>query len=290
MNLHEIEVSGDVQDLIERALKEDIGEADVTSEAIVGEHDRARAYLLSRGPYVLSGLTIAERVFHTVDPSLAVKLLREDTKPVSNGDCVMTIEGKARSILAAERTALNFLQRMTGVASLTRQLVEKAAKYGVKILDTRKTTPTLRILEKYAVYCGGGENHRMGLFDRVLIKDNHITFWRDNNEGTAADAVRAAREKFPHLQIEIEVESIEDLKEALKASPDWVLLDNMQPTLLRQCVELCKGKCRTEASGNIRLDTVEIVAQTGVDAISVGFLTHSAPAADLSLEFIRNGE
>ena len=287
MNLQEIEISQDVQDLITRALREDIGEADVTSEAIVGAADTARAYVLSRGAYVLSGVTVAARVFHTVDAKLSIQSMKDDATPVANGDCVMIIEGSARSLLAAERTALNFLQRMSGISTLTRQLVEKAAKYGVKILDTRKTTPTLRILEKYAVYCGGGENHRMSLFDRVLIKDNHITFWRDRNEGTTADVVRTAREKFPNLQIEVEVESLEDLREALKARPDWILLDNMRPALLRQCVDICRGQCRLEASGGINLDTVEAVAQTGVDAISVGFLTHSAPAADFSLEFVR---
>ncbi len=286
MNLTDIMMSQDVQDLIARALKEDIGEADVTSEAIVGEADQARAYLLSRGDYVLSGAPVAERVFLAVDGRLKVQIHKPEEALLTNGDCIMTIEGPARGILAAERTALNFVQRMTGIATLTHKLVEKAAPYGVQILDTRKTTPTLRMLEKYAVSCGGGENHRMGLFDRVLIKDNHISFWKQKKDGTPAGAVQAAREKFPHLQVEVEVESVEDLKEALKASPDWVLLDNMTPARLRECVQLCKGRCKVEASGRVTADTVVEVAETGVDAISVGFLTHSAPAADLSLEFI----
>ena len=287
MNLADIILSHDVQELIERALKEDIGDADVTSEAIVSPTDTARAYILSRGDYILSGAPVSEKVFLSVDPSLHVQILKPESSPVANGDCVMVIEGSARGILAAERTALNFMQRMSGIATMTRQLVNKTAKYGVSILDTRKTTPTLRILEKYAVSCGGGENHRMGLFDRVLIKDNHISFWKQKNDGSPAGAVRVAREKYPSLQIEIEVESMEDLKEALKASPDWVLLDNMKPRLLRECVKLCKGLCKVEASGGITPDNVAEVAETGVDAISVGFVTHSAPAADFSLEFIK---
>jgi len=287
VNLADIMLSKDVQELIARALKEDIGEADVTSEAIIAKTDTARAYLLSRGEYMLSGVPVAAKVFGAVDPSLTVAILKPEAALVTNGDCVMTIDGSARSILAAERTALNFMQRMTGIATLTHQLVKKVKKYGVTILDTRKTTPTLRILEKYAVNCGGGENHRMGLFDRVLIKDNHISFWKQKTDSSPAGAVIAAREKYPNLQIEIEVESVEDLQEALKASPDWVLLDNMTPTRLRECVKLCKGICKIEASGGITLDNVEVVAETGVDAISVGYVTHSAPAADFSLEFVR---
>jgi nicotinate-nucleotide pyrophosphorylase (carboxylating) len=288
VNLADIMLSKDVQELVERALKEDIGEADVTSEAIVPKKDKARAYIISRGDYVLAGAPVAEMVFRSVEPKLKIKIMKDEASPVSNGDCVMTIDGSARGILAAERTALNFLQRMTGIATMTNQLVKKTRKYGVTILDTRKTTPTLRILEKYAVNCGGGENHRMGLFDRVLIKDNHISFWKQKTDNSSpAGAVLAAREKYPNLQIEIEVESVEDLKEALKASPDWVLLDNMTPKKLRECVKLCKGICKTEASGGITLDNVEVVAETGVDAISVGFVTHSAPAADFSLEFIK---
>jgi nicotinate-nucleotide pyrophosphorylase (carboxylating) len=204
---------------------------------------------------------------------------------VSSGDPILHVEGKARSILAAERVALNFLQRMTGVATLTRQFVQKAKPHGVHVLDTRKTTPLLRALEKYAVLCGGGVNHRMGLYDRVLIKDNHRAFWKRNRKGNLAEAVVAARRRNPGLQVEVEVESENDLKNVLKASPNWVLLDNMPVGRIRRCVQICSGRCKIEVSGGVSLKTIERIAQTGVDAVSIGALTHSAPAADLSLEF-----
>ncbi len=285
MKMDDLINNDEVQDLIRRALREDVGQADVTSIALVDDQARSRAYILARGAYILAGGPVADMVFRQMDPGLMVTLHAVDGQPVANGDCVAVIEGRARGILAGERVALNFLQRLTGIATLTRQLVERAAPHGVAILDTRKTTPTLRTLEKYAVRCGGGQNHRMGLYDRVLIKDNHIAFWRQHAAGNLADAVRAARARFPNLEIEIEVENLADLKLALPAQPDWILLDNMSPTQLRECVPLCKGICKVEASGGVTLETVEAIAQTGVDAISVGFLTHSAPAADLSLEF-----
>jgi nicotinate-nucleotide pyrophosphorylase (carboxylating) len=187
-------------------------------------------------------------------------------------------------VLAGERTALNFLQRLSGIATLTRRFVDAVREQGTTILDTRKTTPGYRWLEKYAVRCGGGSNHRAGLYDRVLIKDNHRRFWNEHEAGRLDLAVRAARRRFPDVPVEIEVESPEELACALRGEPDWVLLDNMSPELLGECVRVCAGRARLEASGGITLANVRDVARTGVDAVSLGCLTHSAPAADLSLE------
>ena len=275
----------EVRELIRRSLQEDIGTVDVTSLAMVGPGDTARAVIVSRGRYVVAGGAIAKLVFSLCDPKLSVRVLVKDGARVSAGDPILHVKGKARSILAAERVALNFLQRLTGIATLTRQFVQKARPHGVHILDTRKTTPLLRMLEKYAVLCGGGVNHRMGLYDRVLIKDNHRAFWKRNGKGSLAEAVAAARRRNPGLQVEVEVESESDLRTVLKASPNWVLLDNMPVGRIRRCVQICGGKCRVEVSGGVSLRTIERISQTGVNAVSVGALTHSAPAADLSLEF-----
>jgi nicotinate-nucleotide pyrophosphorylase (carboxylating) len=197
----------------------------------------------------------------------------------------MTVEGPVRGILTAERTALNFLQRMSGIATLTRRFVERAGP-SVAILDTRKTTPTLRVLEKYAVLCGGGQNHRFGLYDRCLIKDNHRRLWRKGGAARLDQAVREARRRFPDREVEVEVENEAELRSALKAGPEWVLLDNMTPAQMKRCVRICDGRVLIEASGGITLKNVAQVAATGVDAISLGCLTHSAPAADLSLEIV----
>jgi nicotinate-nucleotide pyrophosphorylase (carboxylating) len=272
-----------VQGLIREALREDIGRGDVTSQAVVGQRVTTTACIVSRAPCALSGIRVAARVFRMVDRGLRVRILANDGRRVGAGECVLRVDGKARSILAAERVALNFLQRMTGIATLTRRFADKARTYGVTILDTRKTTPTLRVLEKYAVLCGGGANHRMGLYDRILIKDNHRALWR--KRGTLEECVRAARERFPGMEVEVEVEGLSDLKSVLRARPDWVLLDNMPVARIRQCVRLCRRRCRVEASGGITLKNITAVARTGVDAVSVGALTHSAPAADFSLEF-----
>jgi nicotinate-nucleotide pyrophosphorylase (carboxylating) len=280
-----MESSPEVKELIRKALAEDIGSGDVTSRALIGPKETARAVIVSRGRYVLAGGQIAKRVFAACDPSLSVRLLVKDGSRVSAGDPILHVKGKARSILAAERVALNFLQRMTGIATLTRQFVQLAKPHGVQVLDTRKTTPLLRVLEKYAVLCGGGANHRMGLYDRVLIKDNHRAFWKRSRRGGLTEAVVVARRRNPSLQVEIEVESENDLKAVLKASPTWILLDNMPIDRIRRCVQICGGKSKIEVSGGVSLKTVERIAQTGVDAVSIGALTHSAPAADLSLEF-----
>jgi nicotinate-nucleotide pyrophosphorylase (carboxylating) len=286
MNLPQFLEQREVRELISRALIEDVGPGDHTSEALVGEEELARAALVSRGQYIVAGGPVAELVFQIVDPRVRTRLLIPDGQVVGPGETILQIEGRARDMLTAERTALNFIQQMTGVATLTRRFVERVQQYGVQILDTRKTVPTLRRLQKYAVACGGGVNHRLALYDRILIKDNHIAFWRRHGTGNLADAVRVARQKFPGLEIEIEVDTEAQLKQVLEAKPDWVLLDNMPPEQIRRCVEINANRCKLEASGGITLGNVSAYAVTGVQAISIGCLTHSAQAADLSLDFV----
>jgi len=224
-------------------------------------------------------------VFELVDPELKVEIVVPDGCDVVKGGTVLTVRGRAASILVAERTALNFMQRMCGIASLTARFVEAVREYGTMILDTRKTTPNLRVFEKYAVLCGGGTNHRFGLYDRILMKDNHRRLWKGGDPDRLDLAVEAARKAYPDLEIEIEVESVEECKSALRARPEWIMLDNMDCETMRTCVALCKGIALTEASGGITLDRAREVAATGVDAISLGCLTHSAGSVDLSLEW-----
>jgi len=273
-----------VLDLIRRALAEDIGAGDVTTLSTVSATATGRAVILSRGNYVVSGLDVAAEVFAQIDPALRCSFAVKDSQTVAPDQVLMTIEGPIRGILTGERTALNFMQRMTGIASRTREFTDKVKVFGTKILDTRKTTPTLRVLEKYAVTCGGGTNHRMGLYDMVLIKDNHRRLWQAAGISNLQGAVAAARAKFPGVPVEVEVESEDELRDALRASPEWIMLDNMEPARMRECVAICAKRCKLEASGGVTLATVEAMAATGVDAISIGGLTHSAPAADLSLE------
>ena len=273
-----------VQDLIRRALEEDVGTGDVTTLSVVPERLEGKAVILSRGDYVVAGLDVAAAVFGQVDPRIRCRAEVHDGQRVAPDQNLLSVEGPIRGILTGERTALNFVQRMTGIATRTRQFVDKVSHCGVRILDTRKTTPTLRVLEKYAVTCGGGTNHRMGLYDMVLIKDNHRRLWQAAGISNLEGAVAAARARFPGVPVEVEVESEDELRDALRGSPEWVMLDNMPPDRMRHCVELCARRCKLEASGGVTLDTVEAIAATGVDAISIGGLTHSAPAADLSLE------
>jgi nicotinate-nucleotide pyrophosphorylase (carboxylating) len=280
-----LEQQPDVRDLIARELQEDIGPGDATTLALVDAGAVACARIVARHELVVAGVGVAAEVFRMADPALAVECLAADGESVGEGAAVLRVRGPARALLSAERTALNLLQRMTGIATATECLVRIVTDYGTLILDTRKTVPGLRRLDKYAVKCGGGTNHRAGLHDAVLIKDNHLAFWRQKNRGTLADAVQCARRAHPGLKIEIEVDTLEQLKEALLGKPDWVLLDNMAPETVAEAVFLCSGICRTEASGGITKDTVREYARAGVTAISIGALTHSAKAADLSLEF-----
>ena len=258
---------------------------DATSEALVDPKACATGEIFSRVPCVVAGATVAAAVLKAVDPRIQVRILKPDGSRVKANEDILVFKGRARSILAAERTALNFMQRMCATATLTRKFVDATRRYGTLILDTRKTTPGLRVFEKYAVLCGGGTNHRMGMYDRILMKDNHRRLWRGGNPDALDQAVLAARRAFPKLEVEIEVESIRECESALKAKPEWIMLDNMSCADMKKCVRLCKGISRTEASGGITLDRAKEVAATGVTAISLGCLTHSAGSIDLSLEW-----
>ncbi len=274
----------DCRNLVRKALREDLGPGDITTRSLVPARRRVRAVILSRGSYVVAGAEVARTVFNELDSRLLFTGIVADGQRVGPDQPIARLEGRAHAILAAERTALNFMQRLTGIATLTARFVEEVKPYPVAILDTRKTTPLLRSLEKYAVRCGGGVNHRLGLYDRVLLKDNHRRLWAAEHGGDLAAAVAAVRRKAPGVMIEVEVETEAELTSALSAAPDWILLDNMTPDSLRRCVVLVTGRCQLEASGGITLENVAEIAKTGINAISLGCLTHSAPAADLSLE------
>jgi nicotinate-nucleotide pyrophosphorylase (carboxylating) len=273
-----------VRQLLRLAVEEDLGPGDITTAALLPPQSRTRAAILAKSDLVVSGLGVARAVFRLVDPALRIRFLRRDGERARPGEPLLELEGRAAAILAGERLALNFLQRMSGIATLTARFVARVGPGGPAILDTRKTAPGLRLLDKYAVACGGGVNHRMGLYDQILIKDNHRGLWKSALAGSLARAVAEARRRFPGRVLEIEVESLAELRDAIREKPDWILLDNMTPAQIRRCVRETAGRCRLEASGGITLRTIRRVAATGVDAISLGCLTHSAPAADLSLE------
>jgi nicotinate-nucleotide pyrophosphorylase (carboxylating) len=270
---------------VERALAEDVGPGDATTCALVPAAARARARIVAREPMIVCGHAAARETFRQLPPPARYRALIADGRPARAGEVVAEISGAARTLLTGERVALNFLQQLSGIATLTRRFVDRAGPK-VMMLDTRKTTPGLRALEKYAVRCGGGVNHRFGLYDRVMIKDNHRAFWAGAGSGRLADAVRAARQACPRLEIEVEADTEAELADAMEARPDWVLLDNMSPAQLRRCVRRVGGRAKIEASGGVTLATVAAIARSGVDAISVGALTHSAPACDLSMEFL----
>ena len=270
------------------ALDEDLGTpwCDATSEALVDPRAMATGEIYAKGEgCIVAGATVARAVLKAVDSRVAVKVLRPDGSSVKPGEPILSFLGRARSILAAERTALNFMQRMCATATLARRFVDATKRYGTLILDTRKTTPGLRVFEKYAVTCGGGTNHRFGMFDRILMKDNHRRLWRGGDPDALDQAVAAARKAFPKLAVEVEVESLRECASALKAKPEWIMLDNMSCADMRKCVRMCRGISKTEASGGITLDRAKEVAATGVTAISLGCLTHSAGSVDLSLEW-----
>ena len=270
---------------VEAALAEDIGPGDATTLALVDATVMATGEILAREACRVAGVTVGQKVLEAVDPALRVEVVVPDGRDVAKGGTILTIRGKAASILVAERTALNFMQRMCGIATLTARFVEAVKEYGTLILDTRKTTPNLRLFEKYAVACGGGTNHRFGLYDRVLVKDNHRRLWQGGDPDRLDLAVAAARKAYPELAVEIEVESVAECRSALRGKPEWIMLDNMGCDMMCECVALCKGISKTEASGGITLNRAREVAATGVDAISLGCLTHSAPSVDLSLEW-----
>ncbi len=285
MDVHELMHDPRAVAAVAAALAEDVGPGDATTLALVDPAVMATGEILAREACRVSGAGVGKMVLERVDPALRVEIVVPDGQDVAKGGAILTIRGRAASILVAERTALNFMQRMCGIATLTGRFVDAVGTYGTMILDTRKTTPGLRVFEKYAVRCGGGANHRFGLYDRVLIKDNHRRLWQGGDPDRLDLAVEAARRAFPALAVEVEVESVAECVSALRGRPEWVMLDNMSCEMMRACVALCKGISKTEASGGITLDRAREVAATGVDAISLGCLTHSAPSVDLSLEW-----
>lgn len=272
-------------EMVRQALREDIGAGDATTLATVPEAAVAAAVMVAREPLVACGLPVCEAVFKEVSAAVAVERRTEDGQHAKRGQVLLRVSGPARAILTAERVALNFAQRLSGVASLTARFVEAVAGTKARILDTRKTTPGWRQLEKYAVTQGGGVNHRFGLFDRILIKDNHLAALRLEPPNAIEAAVRRARDAYPRLEVEVEADTLEQVEQALLARADTILLDNMGVEDLRAAVWLINGRARTEASGGVSLPSVRAIAETGVDFISVGALTHSARASDIALDF-----
>ena len=266
---------------VEAALLEDWGRAgDITTEATIPADATARAVFAVRKAGVVSGLAMAESAFRQTDPSIRYRALKQDGERLVPGDVIAEVEGPARPVLAAERIGLNYMGRMSGIATATAAFVDRIAGTRASIVCTRKTTPGLRVFEKYAVRCGGGMNHRFGLDDAVLIKDNHIAV-----VGSVGETIRRARSFVGHLvKVEVEVDTLAQLAEALEAKPDVVLLDNMGPDMLRDAVTLTAGRALLEASGGVTLESVRAIAETGVDLISTGWITHSAPVLDIGLD------
>jgi len=269
-----------VEEIVLRALREDAPHGDLTTRAVVDADARAAAHVVARAQAVVAGLPVAQAVFTAADPQITFRALVAEGDRAERGAALAKVAGCAASILSAERTALNFLQRMCGIAALTARFVERLSGLPTRILDTRKTAPGLRLLDKYAVRIGGGLNHRFGLSDGILIKDNHLRV-----SGGIGPAVARAKACLPMLPVEVEVSNLEQVEEALAAGADALLLDNMTVEDMRRAVTRIGGAAATEASGGVTLDNVRSVAETGVNFISVGALTHSAPAADIALEF-----
>ena len=306
--------AAEIRRAVQAALAEDIGPGDATTLATVPETATARAVMQAREPLVVAGLEFAEAAFREVLPfihpgsepggppkspkksgrrgsppaarEIEIERLAKDGQPVKAGDILLNVAGPARALLSAERVALNFVQRLSGIATLTAQFVAAVKGTSARILDTRKTTPGWRRFEKYAVTCGGGQNHRFGLFDQVLIKDNHRMALRQETPNPIAAAVVRARERFPKLKIEVEADTLEQAGQAADAGADIILLDNMSPMQLRLAVRKIGGRAKTEASGGVMLTTIRGIAETGVDYISIGALTHSAHAVDIGLDFV----
>jgi nicotinate-nucleotide pyrophosphorylase (carboxylating) len=277
--------AAEVRQAVKLALQEDIGSGDVTTLATVPEKAVAKAVMRAREPLVVAGLELAEAAFRELSSTMKATRETRDGERVPAGATLLRIAGPARALLSAERVALNFVQRLCGIATLTAQFVDAIRGTSAQILDTRKTFPGWRHFEKYAVRCGGGRNHRMGLYDMVLIKDNHLAALRAEPGGAIAAAIQRARQGYPTLKVEIEADTLAQVDEALAADADLILLDNMNPAQLRHAVQKCKGRARTEASGGVNLESVRAIAEAGVDFISVGALTHSAPAVDIGLDF-----
>jgi nicotinate-nucleotide pyrophosphorylase (carboxylating) len=270
--------------LIRSALSEDLGKGDITSQTLIKDNLTGKAIIIAKQDGIIAGLDVAKTVFKIVDKKTIFQPSKKDGERVKTGDQIAIIRGKVTSLLSAERTALNFLQRLSGIATLTSEYVYQVKGTRAKILDTRKTTPGLRVLEKYAVKMGGGTNHRMGLYDMILIKENHI-----KAAGGIGEAMRKARASIKKTKIEVEVSNLREVIEAVASSPDWIMLDNMNPREMKKAVNIIRSEnpgIKIEASGGVSLKNVRKIALNGVDFISVGALTHSAPALDLSMILI----
>jgi nicotinate-nucleotide pyrophosphorylase (carboxylating) len=273
-----------IDHLIDLAFAEDIGTGDITTQTLVPPALEASAILLAKADGVLAGVEIARRVFQKLDHEIKFKTIIKDGSSLQKGDIIAEIRGKARAILTGERTALNFLQRLSGIATLTSQFVARVSDLPVMIIDTRKTTPGFRLLEKYAVRMGGGHNHRLNLADGILIKDNHLALLRNSGKNLK-DVVTQARKKAPQdLKVEVETTNLGEVREAVRAGADIIMFDNMSPAMMRRAVKLLPSGILSEASGGVNMETVRAIAETGVNFISVGALTHSPKALDISLE------
>jgi nicotinate-nucleotide pyrophosphorylase (carboxylating) len=271
--------------IIDVALAEDVGSGDLTTQAIVAPDRKGTVEMVAREDLVVCGLAIATAVFARLSGDVIASVLVADGRQVTSGEALMRLEGPMAPILTGERVALNLVQRLSGVATLTRRFVEAVRDTTAVIVDTRKTTPGLRRLEKYAVRCGGGQNHRQGLYDAILIKDNHLATLRGQGLDPVTLAVRRSRELYPGHLIEVEADTLEQVERALAAQADVILLDNMTPSQLRLAVQQVRGRALTEASGGVNLAGVRVIAETGVNRISVGALTHSARAMDIGLDW-----
>jgi nicotinate-nucleotide pyrophosphorylase (carboxylating) len=275
-----------IRPLVEAALREDVGWGDLSGQLATTEAAAATGALVARAAGVVAGLDLARLAFQMLDPQASWEAIAHDGEPIAAGQVLAQIHGGARALLAGERVALNFVQRLSGIATLTARYAAAVAGTRARIVDTRKTTPGLRALEKYAVRCGGGHNHRFGLSDSVMLKDNHLALIAASGR-SLAQVLAEARRALPHTTtITIEIDSLEQLNAALEAGPDSILLDNMPPEQLALAVRRAEGRCLLEASGGISLEKVRRIAESGVDLISVGALTHSAPALDIGLDFI----
>src|SRR5688572_10134996 len=275
------------REVVRNALKEDLGAGDATTDSTIPADAQAIAHMVAREPLVAAGLDLARMAFEERGPTLKFESAVDDGAKVKKGGTLLSIRGNARAILEAERVALNFVQHLSGIATLTNKFVEAVKGTSAKILDTRKTLPGCRKLQKYAVKCGGGHNHRFGLDDMILIKDDHLAVLRKTSEDPIGVAVLSARAKYPKLKIEIEADNLEQVIQAVRAGADIILLDNMDTQTLLLAVDLARkgGAVQTEASGGVTLESVKNIAATGVDFISVGAITHSARAVDIALDF-----
>jgi nicotinate-nucleotide pyrophosphorylase (carboxylating) len=277
-----MEIPSSVTDLLRRALEEDIGPGDITTSLVIARGRKSRARYLAKEDFILAGLPFAREVFRLLDPSIKFEVVLRDSARIRKGDILAEIYGNTGDILAGERVSLNILQRLSGIATLTDAYVKQVKGLKAKIIDTRKTTPCMRFMEKYAVRMGGGCNHRFGLFDGILIKDNHV-----EAAGGIRKAVSLAKKGHHLSKIEVEVGDVKGLRNAIDAGADVVMLDNMTVSDMRKAVEISNGRVLLEASGGVRLENVRDIAETGVDFISVGALTHSAPAVDISLKIVK---